>query len=47
MSETSAPITAKLDPESLSIRARPPRAIRFKRGADGRGWTAIQDRVWR
>jgi len=32
MSETSAPITAKLDPESLAIRARPPRAIRFKRG---------------
>ncbi len=32
MSETSAPIAAKLDPESLAIRARPPRAIRFKRG---------------
>lgn len=32
MSETSAPITTKLDPETLAIRARPPRAIRFKRG---------------
>jgi len=32
MTETSALITTKLDPESLAIRARPPRAIRFKRG---------------
>jgi len=32
MTETSAP-AGKIDPEALAIRARPPRAIRFKRGA--------------
>lgn len=30
--ETAPPQNAKLDPETLAIRARPPRAIRFKRG---------------
>jgi type IV secretion system protein TrbI len=33
MSEAPAVPTPKLDPETLAIRARPPRAIRFKRGA--------------
>lgn len=33
MSEAAAPSSPKLDPETLAIRARPPRAIRFKRGA--------------
>ncbi|WP_176597049.1 MULTISPECIES: TrbI/VirB10 family protein [Sphingobium] len=32
MTETALPQNAKLDPETLAIRARPPRAIRFKRG---------------
>lgn len=32
MTETTLPQNAKLDPETLAIRARPPRAIRFKRG---------------
>ena len=32
MSETIAAQPAKLDPETLAIRSRPPRAIRFKRG---------------
>lgn len=32
MTESAPPQNAKLDPESLAIRARPPRAIRFKRG---------------
>jgi len=33
MSDAGAPPAPKLDPETLAIRARPPRAIRFKRGA--------------
>jgi type IV secretion system protein VirB10 len=33
VSETATPSNAKLDPQTLAIRARPPRAIRFKRGA--------------
>jgi type IV secretion system protein VirB10 len=33
VSEAAAPPASKLDPETLAIRARPPRAIRFKRGA--------------
>jgi type IV secretion system protein VirB10 len=33
MTETMPPQNAKLDPETLEIRARPPRAVRFKRGA--------------
>lgn len=33
MTEATAQPSAKLDPETLAIRARPPRAIRFKRGA--------------
>lgn len=32
MTQNDLPQSAKLDPESLAIRARPPRAIRFKRG---------------
>ena len=32
MTETVAQPSVKLDPETLAIRARPPRAIRFKRG---------------
>jgi type IV secretion system protein VirB10 len=32
MTEAAAPFPTKLDPETLAIRARPPRAIRFKRG---------------
>ena len=32
MSETAAQQPAKLDPETLAIRARPPVAIRYKRG---------------
>lgn len=32
MTEPALPKNAKLDPERLAIRARPPRAIRFKRG---------------
>ena len=32
MTEAVAPQPAKLDPETLAIRSRPPRAIRFKRG---------------
>ena len=32
MSETVATTSPKLDPETLAIRSRPPRAIRFKRG---------------
>lgn len=32
MTEAALPPPAKLDPESLAIRTRPPRAIRFKRG---------------
>ena len=32
MTETIAQPSPKLDPETLAIRARPPRAIRFKRG---------------
>ena len=32
MSEAVTPQPAKLDPETLAIRSRPPRAIRFKRG---------------
>ncbi|ARS28775.1 TrbI/VirB10 family protein [Sphingomonas sp. KC8] len=32
MTESAPPQNAKLDPETLAIRARPPRAIRFKRG---------------
>lgn len=32
MTESAVPQNAKLDPETLAIRARPPRAIRFKRG---------------
>lgn len=32
MTETIAQPSVKLDPETLAIRARPPRAIRFKRG---------------
>jgi len=32
VTETALPQNAKLDPETLAIRARPPRAIRFKRG---------------
>lgn len=32
MEGAAAPSPAKLDPETLAIRARPPRAIRFKRG---------------
>lgn len=32
MTETIAQPNVKLDPETLAIRARPPRAIRFKRG---------------
>lgn len=32
MSEAVRPKPAKLDPESLAIRSRPPRAIRFRRG---------------
>ena len=32
MTESLLPQNAKLDPETLAIRARPPRAIRFKRG---------------
>jgi type IV secretion system protein VirB10 len=32
MTEPAAPFPTKLDPETLAIRARPPRAIRFKRG---------------
>ncbi|MFM6830133.1 MAG: TrbI/VirB10 family protein [Novosphingobium sp.] len=32
MSETNATQPPKLDPETLAIRSRPPRAIRFKRG---------------
>ena len=32
MSEAAAAQPAKLDPETLAIRGRPPRAIRFKRG---------------
>lgn len=32
MTESALPQNAKLDPETLAIRARPPRAIRFKRG---------------
>lgn len=32
MTESAAISTAKLDPETLAIRTRPPRAIRFKRG---------------
>ena len=32
MTEAAAAQPAKLDPETLAIRARPPRAIRFKRG---------------
>lgn len=32
MTETAVQPTVKLDPETLAIRARPPRAIRFKRG---------------
>lgn len=33
MTDAAAPYPAKLDPETLAIRSRPPRAIRFKRGA--------------
>lgn len=33
MTEAAATQPAKLDPESLALRSRPPRAIRFKRGA--------------
>ena len=33
MTETAPPQDAKLDPETLEIRARPPRAVRLKRGA--------------
>ena len=33
MSDAGAPPAPKLDPETLAIRTRPPRAIRFKRGA--------------
>lgn len=33
MTETVATPNPKVDPETLAIRARPPRAIRFKRGA--------------
>jgi type IV secretion system protein VirB10 len=32
MSEDAVPPTPKLDPESLAIRVKPPRAIRFRRG---------------
>lgn len=32
MTETETPVSRKLDPETLAIRSRPPRAIRFKRG---------------
>ena len=32
MTDTAAAQPAKLDPETLAIRTRPPRAIRFKRG---------------
>lgn len=32
MTETAIPPRVKLDPEMLAIRARPPQAIRFKRG---------------
>lgn len=32
MSDAPAPQPAKVDPETLAIRTRPPRAIRFKRG---------------
>ena len=32
MTQTALPQNAKLDPETLAIRAQPPRAIRFKRG---------------
>jgi type IV secretion system protein VirB10 len=32
VTEAAAPQPAKLDPETLAIRSRPPRAIRFKRG---------------
>lgn len=32
MTEAIAQPSVKLDPETLAIRARPPRAIRFKRG---------------
>jgi type IV secretory pathway VirB10-like protein len=33
VTETASPLPTKLDPETLAIRAKPPRAIRFKRGA--------------
>jgi type IV secretion system protein TrbI len=32
MTEEAAPVPSKLNPESLALRAKPPRAIRFKRG---------------
>jgi type IV secretion system protein VirB10 len=32
VTDDAAPLPAKVDPETLAIRARPPRAIRFKRG---------------
>jgi type IV secretion system protein VirB10 len=33
VTEAATPVPPKLNPESLAIRTRPPRAIRFKRGA--------------
>ena len=32
MSEAATPPSPKVDPETLAIRAKPPRAIRFRRG---------------
>lgn len=57
--EQSATPTAKLDPETLSIRSRPPRAVRFRRGAvigaaalgsaslAGAAWMALKPQVFR
>lgn len=57
--EAVAPPAAKVDPETLAIRARPPRAIRFRRGVIIGGaafgstglmavaWMALQPQVFR
>ena len=57
--EAAAPVPPKSDPESLAIRARPARAIRFRRGViigiaaigtvglTGVAWMALQPQVFR
>lgn len=59
MSDEASPAAPKVDPETLAIRARPPRVIRFKRGVIIGGaalgsaglmavaWMALQPQVFR